>query len=119
MGGVVGIGMTLAFYGGEAFGLQAIGQEAVRRHAQGLVGLADAIRGLPQAAMFTAGLLLVGASAITVAIAVWRSVNLPKWSGFPFAIAFALYIPQFFASQPIRVGHGLLVAVGCLWLAFV
>jgi len=30
---------------------------------------------------------------------------------------FVLYIPQFYVNQPIRVAHGLLVAVGCLWLA--
>ena len=42
---------------------------------------------------------------------------LPKWSGALFALAFALYIPQFFGSPVLRVGHGLLVTAGCLWLA--
>lgn len=67
--------------------------------------------------MFLAGLLLLAVGAILAALAVWRSRLLPKWSGVPFALGFALYIPQFFGSQPIRVGHSLLVAVGCLWLA--
>ena len=89
------------------------------RHDPGLVGLADKVRGLPQAAMFTLGLLLIGVSAITVAVAVWGSGTLPKWSGVPFALAFALFIPQFFGTQPIRVAHGLLVAAGCVWLAIV
>ena len=35
----------------------------------------------------------------------------------PFALAFALYIPQFFGTQPIRVAHGLLVTIGCVWIA--
>lgn len=116
---LLGVGLTLPYYGGEAFGLQAIGQEAVTRHDPSLVGLADKVRGLPQAAMFTLGLLLIGVSAITVAVAIWRSGTLPKWSGVPFALAFALFIPQFFGTQPIRVAHGLLVAAGCVWLAIV
>ena len=48
---------------------------------------------------------------------VWRSGVLSRPSGVPFALGFALYIPQFFGNQPIRVAHGLLVAAGCLWLA--
>jgi len=33
------------------------------------------------------------------------------------AVAFALYIPQFFGTQPVRVAHGLLVTIGCAWMA--
>jgi hypothetical protein len=28
-----------------------------------------------------------------------------------------LYIPQFFAGQPVRIAHGALLAAGCLCLA--
>ena len=69
--------------------------------------------------MFMAGLLVIGAGAIMVAVAVWRSGALARWAGITFALGFAFYIPQFFATQPIRVAHGVLVAVGCLWLASV
>ena len=115
--GWLGISLTLPYYGGEAFGLHAIGQEAIREHNASLVGLADVVRGGPQEVMFGVGLLLLGVSAVMVAIAIWRSGVLPRWSGVPFALAFALYIPQFFGNQPIRVAHGLLVAIGCLWIA--
>ena len=115
--GLLGVGMTLPFYGGEAFGLHTIGQEALRQHNAALVGLAAVIRGEPQLTMFMAGLLLIAVSAIMVAIAVWRSGTLAKWSGLPFALGFALYIPQFFGNQPVRVAHGLVVMVGCLWIA--
>lgn len=115
--GWLGIGLTLPYYGGEAFGLHAIGQEALRQHNATLVALADVVRGGPQEVMFGVGLLLIAVSAIMVAIAIWRSGVLPRWSGVPFALAFALYIPQFFGNQPIRVAHGLLVAIGCLWIA--
>ena len=114
--GVVGVGLTLPFYGGEAFGLHAIGQVALFSHNQPLMKAVEVVRGGPQLLMFLIGLLLIGVSAITVATAEWKSGVVPKWSGVPFALGFALYIPQFFGSQPVRVAHGLLVTVGCLWL---
>lgn len=116
--GLIGVGLTLPFYGGEAFGLHAIGQEALRQHNAALVSLTVVIRGEPQLLMFTAGLLLIGISAIIVATAVWKSGTFAKWSGLPFALGFTLYLPQFFGTQPIRVAHGLLVMAGCLWIAW-
>src|SRR5215213_498102 len=110
----VGVGLTLPYYGGEAFGLHAIGLEALRLHSADLMSLANVVRSGPQLVMFAAGLLLLAAAAITVAVAVWRSGILSRWSGVPFATGFALYIPQL-----LRVAHGLLVAIGCMWLAVV
>ena len=60
------------------------------------------------------GLLLLAVGAVLVAIAVWRSGTLSRWSGIPFALGFVLYLPQFFGTQPIRMAHGLLVALGCI-----
>lgn len=115
--GLVGVGLTLPFYGGEAFGLHAIGQLALFSRNQSLMKAVEVVRTGPQLAMFLIGLLAIGVSGITVAAAVWRSRVFPKWSGVPFALGFALYIPQFFGTQPVRVAHGLLVMAGCLWLA--
>lgn len=115
--GLVGVGLTLPFYGGEAFGLHAIGQTALFSHNQPLMKAAEVVRSGPQLLMFLIGLLAIGVSAIMVATAVWRSRVFPKWSGLPFALGFALYIPQFFGTQPLRIAHGLLVTGGCLWLA--
>jgi hypothetical protein len=114
---VLGIGLTLPFYGGEAFGLHAIGQEAVKEQNAALVSLADVVRSGPGLVMFGVGLLLLAVGAIMAAVAIWRSGALAKWSGIPFALGFALYIPQFFATQPVRVAHGILVAIGCVWIA--
>ena len=113
----VGAGLTLPYYGAEAFGLHAIGQEAVRQHNPALVHLAAEVRNGPGLILFAPGLLMLGIGAIALGTAVWRSGVLPRWSGVPFALGFALYIPQFFGNQPIRVAHGILVAGGCLWLA--
>jgi hypothetical protein len=115
--GWIGIGLTLPFYGGEAFGLHAIGQRALADQTPALVSMADTVRSGAGLVMFLIGLMLLGAGAIIAATAVWKCDLVARWSGIPFAVAFALYIPQFFGSQPLRVGHGLLVAAGCLLLA--
>ncbi len=113
----LGAGLTLPFYGAEAFGLHVVGQEAVRRHSAVVLSLANDIRSGPGLILFLAGLVLLGIGAILVAITIWKSGTLPRWSGAPFALGFALYIPQFFGTQPIRVAHGALVAAGCLLIA--
>ena len=115
--GILGVGLTLPFYGGEANGLHAIGQEALRQQDAGLLSLAAVIRGAPGLYMFLIGLLLLAASGIVAAVTLWRADDFPKWSGVPFAVALALYIPQFFGTQPLRVAHGVLLAIGCFWIA--
>jgi hypothetical protein len=117
--GVIGIGFTLPFYGGEANGLHALGQEALRQQNAALLSLAAVIRGGPGLIMFLIGLLVLAAAGIVAAVAIWRSGKYPRWSGIPFAAAFALYIPQFFGTRPLRVAHGLLVLIGCVWIATV
>ena len=88
--GLLSIGLLLPFYGGEAFGLHAIGEEALRQRSLALVGLASVVRSGPELIMFLIGLLLLAASAIVTAVAIWKSGTLAKWSGVPFAIGFAL-----------------------------
>ncbi len=113
----LGTGLTLPFYGAEAFGLHVIGQEAVKQHSVTLVSLANDVRFGPGFVMILAGLVLLALGSIMAAIAVWKSRTMPKWSGIPFALGFLLYLPQYVGTQQIRVAHGLLVAVGCVWMA--
>lgn len=114
---LIGVGLTLPFYGGEVYGLHAIGQEALRQQSAALLSVAAAVRSGVGLALFLVGLLLLAIAAILVALAAWGSGRHSKWSGIPLAIGMGLYIPQFFWTQPLRVGHGLLVAIGCLWIA--
>jgi hypothetical protein len=114
----VGVSLTLPYYGAEAFGFHVLGQEAIRQESAVMMALANEVRYGPGVFLFGAGLLLLGIGAILAAVAVWRSGALPRWSGILFGLAFALFIPQFFGSPPIRVAHGLLVTAGCVWLAF-
>lgn len=109
----IGVGLTLPFYGAEVFGLHAIGQAALRRHDESLVALTADVRGEPGIWFIVVGLLLLAAGVVLFAVAAWRSRMLLAWIGVPLAAAFALYLPQFTTPQPVRVAHGLLVAVGC------
>jgi hypothetical protein len=114
--GWIGVGLTLPYYGAEDFGLHAIAGP----HGAGadLLALVEAVRYQPLAiTIFGIGLVLIAVSAILTAIAVWRSGALPRASGVLFAVGFTLYLPQFFGPAAVRIGHGVLVAVGCLVLA--
>lgn len=114
---LVGTGLTLPFYGGEAYGLHAIGQQALIQGSAAVLSLATVVRSGPGLAMFIVGLLLLAIAAISAAITIWRSVTYPRWSGVPLAVGLTLYIPQFFGTQPLRIAHGLLVGIGCWWIA--
>jgi hypothetical protein len=114
----VGTALVLPYYGAEAFALHALGEWIVRTGDTGLLEIAEATRmGTWQATTFATGLLLLGAAGVLVAASVARSSRLPRWAGLPFALAFALYLPQFFGPPALRIAHGVLAAVGCLVLA--
>lgn len=113
--GIIGSCLTLPFYGGEANGLHAIGWEALRQQNTSLVGMASVVRSGPGLVMFLIGLILLAVSGFIIVIALWKSGR--KWNGIPFAVGLGLYIPQFFGTQPLRVIHGLLLCLGCLWIA--
>lgn len=51
-------------------------------------------------------------------MAVRRGRVLPAWTGWLLAAGFVLYLPQFFAPAWLRVAHGVLVAAGCLAVAW-
>jgi len=111
-----GVGLVLPYYGAETFGLAAVGEEALRQNSASLlVTLSDAIRFGEGAWLFGAGLLALAAGAVLFGAAIWRSGTLPRWSGIPLALGFALFLPQFFTPPAVRIAHGLLVAIGC-WL---
>jgi hypothetical protein len=113
----IGVGLTLPFYGAEVFGLHAIGQAALDQKNAALLDLANQVRFGPGFYVIITGLLLLAAGAVIIAIAIWKSHRLSKWSAIPFALGFVLYIPQYVATQPVRVAHGLLIFTGCLWIA--
>jgi len=119
--GWIGAGLTLPFFGAEAFSLQVIGQAAVSQNNAALIPLINQIRFGPGITFVITGLVLVAIATILAAFAIWKSGIMPKWSSVPLAIAFAVYIPQLQGDpffQPIRVAIGLLIALGCTWMAW-
>ena len=114
----IGAGLVLPYYGAEDFALHAIARRAVAGQPPDLLELVDAIRfGPVQATMFGVGLFFLGAGAVLAAVAIWRSGVLPRYSGIPFALGFALLIPQFYTPAAVRIGHGVLVGAGLIWVA--
>jgi hypothetical protein len=113
----IGVGLTLPYYGAETFGLHAIGQEAVREKNPAILSLVNSIRLQEGLVFFVPGLVLLAVGTILFAIVIWRSNSHPTWSGIPLAVGFALYLPQFFEPQSIRVAHGLLIMIACLLIA--
>jgi hypothetical protein len=112
----IGIGLILpTVLGTEAFGLRAIGQAAVQQKNTDLLAIANAVRFGPQRIFFFLGLLLLALGAVLIAVAVWKSDAVPRWSGVLFAIGLALFFPLF--PQVIRVVDGLLIGVGGTWIA--
>lgn len=114
----IGAGLTLPYYGAEDFALHAIAREAADGTALDVVALSDAVRnGAVAITTFGIGLLLLGVAGVLAAVAVWRSGVLARWSGVLFGAGFALFLPQFFTTAPVRIAHGVLLAAGCVVLA--
>lgn len=112
-----GAGLTLPYYGAETFALNALARRVIAGHPLDLVDLTAAVRFGPVAlTSFGAGLLLLAPGAILAAVAVWRSGTLPRLAGTPLALGFLLFMPQFLAPPPVRIAHGVLMAVGAVWL---
>jgi len=113
----VGAGLTLPYYGAEDFALHVVGQRSLDKGDPGLTELGNAFRLHPVAATtFVLGLLLLAAGGVLTAVAISRSGRLPKWSGVPLAAGFVLFFPQFYTPMEVRTAHGVLMAVGCVWV---
>ncbi|SDT70177.1 hypothetical protein [Jiangella sp. DSM 45060] len=114
----IGAGLTLPYYGAEDFALHAIARESADGATFDLLELADAVRnGSVAVTTFGIGLILLGVGGVLAAVAVWRSGVLARWSGVLFGAGFALFLPQFFTPAASRIGHGVLLAAGCVLLA--
>jgi hypothetical protein len=114
----IGVGLILPYYGAEDFALNAIAGKVAEGQSMDLLALVEAIRFSPVAATtFGIGLVLLAIGAVLAGMAIWRCGVLPRFSGVAFALGFALFLPQFFTPPAVRIAHGVLVAVGSIWLA--
>jgi len=114
----LGAGLTLPYYGAEDFALHAIAHQVSSGATLDLLGLVEAIRfGAVAATTFAVGLILLGVGGVLAAMSIWRTAILPRFSGVPLAIGLVLLIPQFYLPGWARIAHGVLVAIGLVWLA--
>jgi hypothetical protein len=110
----IGAGLTLPYYGAEDFGLHAL----ARSSTPDLLGVVDQVRYQPVAiTIFGVGLILLGVAGVLAAVAIWRSGVLSRAAGVVFAVGFALFVPQFYLPAAARITHGVIVLIGCVWLA--
>jgi hypothetical protein len=112
----IGVGLTVAFFGAEAFGLHSIGEQALREGRSDALELANDLRFGPAIFVMLAGLLAVVIGTGIVAIAVWRS-SLPRWSVAALAVGVFLWtvvLGVASPNQPIRIAESLLLAAA-MW----
>lgn len=102
----VGAGLTLPYYGAEDFGLHAIAAQP------NVLELAESVRYPLAVTTFGVGLVTMGVAAVMVAL------RLRTTAAIVFAAGFALFLPQFFTPPAARIAHGVLMVVGCVWLAW-
>jgi hypothetical protein len=117
----LGAGLTLPFFGAEAFSLQIIGHAAVTMNNPSLIPLVNQVRFGPGLFFIVTGLVLMSISTIIIARASWISGNMPKWAGIPLATGFVLFLPLLQGNpsfQWMRIGDGLLIAIGCFILTY-
>lgn len=113
----VGAGLVLPYYGAEDFALHVVAERALADGDLSLMELADAFRLHPAAATtFVLGLLLLAVGGVLAAMAIGKSGRLPAWSGVPLAAGFVLFFPQFYTPAEVRTAHGVLMAVGAVWI---
>ena len=116
--GWLGASLVLPYYGAETFGIHAIADLAVSRQDPSLLDAVAVFRFQPAAiGMFAVGLFLLAAMGVLVAHVMVRGGLAARWTTVPFAAGFVLFIPQFFATAPVRIAHGVLLGIGCLLLA--
>jgi hypothetical protein len=110
--------LLLPYYGAETFGLHAIGQYATPGDTA-LLTVVDSVRYQPVAmTLFGLGLVTLAVVGVLLAITTWSHGAALRAAGLVTGLGLALYLPQFFGTPTIRIGHGVLLGLGCLAIGF-
>lgn len=111
------VAFLLPYYGAEAFGLRAVGSYAVEHGAPEALSIADTFRMAPfEVTTFGVGLLLLAAVGVLLTMGLWHSGGLIRLAGAATGLGLVLFLPQFFGSAGLRIGHGFLLGAGLLAL---
>lgn len=107
-----GVAALLPYYGAEAFALHVLGEAALATGDPALAALEEPIRADPWAmTLFGTGLLLAGVGVLAFAVLARRGGVRGSGVLLGGAVLIALYLPQFFAPDVVRVAHGLLLGL--------
>jgi hypothetical protein len=115
-----GLGLFMLFIGILAFVAPVLGRDYLNGDTNAINAITESARiSNPSALVFGAtAILLLFLSSLFLAVAIWRSRKMPKWSGIMYAVATPLWIDPLYVYQPIVaiVGGILLISSG-LWIA--
>jgi hypothetical protein len=118
--GYVSAVLLLPYYGGEAFGLHAIGAHGVATSDLSMLTVVDGFRYNPVAiTLFGLGLIVLAATGVLAVLACWSGGRTWRVAVGAVGLGLLLYLPQFFASPGVRIGHGLLLGLGCVAVGLV
>lgn len=107
----------LPYYGAEAFGLHALGAYAAESGDVAVLDVADSFRYAPLAmTTFAIGLLLLLVVGVRLAMGFWRSGPVGRVGGILAGAGAVTYLPQFFGTPVLRMGHGLVLGAGLVLL---
>jgi hypothetical protein len=116
--GLLGAFLLLPYYGGEAFGLHAVGRHALDTGDTSMLAVVDGFRYQPLAlAMFGLGLITLAVAGVLAGVVTWHQGAGLRAAVLVVAVGLVTYLPQFFAPAPVRVGHGIVLGLGCSALA--
>ncbi len=117
--GGTGAALVLPYFGAEIFAIHELAGRATTTWDTTFLDAIEDVRLQPVAAtMFASGLVLLAASGVLLAVAWWKAQDgAARWAAVPLAAALVLFLPQFFAGEPVRVAHGVLAGLAAWLLA--
>ncbi|WP_309104106.1 hypothetical protein [Microbacterium sp.] len=105
-GTFVGTSLVLLYFGAETFALHEIGRAALTGSSVDVVALSTSIRmNLVAVSVFGAGLLIVAAAMICLAVVAKRS-GAAAWGAWPLSVLAALVLAQFALPPAGRMAYG-------------
>jgi hypothetical protein len=110
---------VLPYYGAEAFGLHALGVRVLQTGHADMIVAADMFRYQPVAiAVFALGWVAFGAVGVRLLLVARRSRAALRIGLVLAGLALLTYLPQFFLPSAGRIGHGLVLGIGLLVIAY-
>lgn len=113
----VALALLLPYYGAEAYGLNAVGRQALEGDMK-VLAVANSFRYAPfEVTTFSVGLLLLVLVGGRLVHGTFAAGGTTRAGGVLAGLGLATYLPQFFTAPEIRMAHGMLLGLGMLLLA--